>query len=143
MWTTIDGFTGYEVSDEGVVRNAKTGHVIAQFDNGRGYLKVGIKSSDDGKFHNVSVHRMFLLGEFFTGRKHVTDTELSDDELEKVLLELRDDTVIRCSACHVLVFDGTEVTYTHTDDGAWSVDAGMPLINFCPNCGARVEMIGE
>lgn len=58
MWEMIDGFAGYEVSDEGVVRNAKTGHVIAQFDNGRGYLKVGIKSSDDGKFHNVSVHRI-------------------------------------------------------------------------------------
>ena len=25
MWTTIDGFAGYEVNDEGAVRNAKTG----------------------------------------------------------------------------------------------------------------------
>lgn len=85
----------------------------------------------------------FLLGEFFTGRKHVTDTELSDEEIEKVLIELRDDTRIRCSACNVLVLDGADVTYTQTDDGAWSVDAGMPLINYCPSCGARVERIGE
>ena len=80
----------------------------------------------------------FLLGEFFTDRKHVTDTELSDEEIDKVFLELRDDTVIRCSACHFSVLYGADVTYTQTDDGAWSADAVRSRINYCPHCGARV-----
>lgn len=80
----------------------------------------------------------FLLGEFFTGRKHVTDTELSDEEIDKFLFELRDDTVIRCSACHFSVLDRADVTYTQTDDGAWSVDAVRSQINYCPHCGAKV-----
>lgn len=82
----------------------------------------------------------FLLGEFFTGRKHVTDTELSDEDIDKVLLELRDDTVIRCSACHFSVLYGADVTYTQTDDGAWSVDAVRSQINYCPHCGAKIEV---
>lgn len=81
-----------------------------------------------------------LLREFATGRKHVTDTEKSDEELEMTLLELNDDTVIRCSNCHFLVSGGADVTYTQTDDGAWSVDLYNPRVSYCPHCGARVEV---
>lgn len=95
-------------------------------------------SKDDRRAERTCRMEAFLLGEFFTDRKHVTDTELSDEEIDKVFLELRDDTVIRCSACHFSVLYGADVTYTQTDDGAWSADAVRSRINYCPHCGARV-----
>ena len=58
MWTDIDGFDGYEVSDSGFVRNRKTGRELSQFPNNRGYLRVSIRSSVDGKYRNVLVHRL-------------------------------------------------------------------------------------
>lgn len=58
MWVPIEGFLGYEVSDEGEIRNIKTGRILSQFKNNRGYLKVSIKSSESGKYKNVLVHRL-------------------------------------------------------------------------------------
>lgn len=57
MWKAIEGFSRYEISDLGEVRNAKTLRTVKAFDNNRGYLKVSL-SGDDGKQHNVSVHRL-------------------------------------------------------------------------------------
>ena len=58
MWKSIAEFPKYEVSDGGEIRNADTGKTLSQFANNRGYLKVSLKSSADGKQHNVLVHRL-------------------------------------------------------------------------------------
>lgn len=60
MWKAIEGFSKYEISDLGEVRNARTLRTVKAFDNKRGYLKVSL-SGDDGKQHNVSVHRLVAM----------------------------------------------------------------------------------
>ena len=80
----------------------------------------------------------FLLGEFFTGNKYVTGTDMSDEEFVALLKELEEDTIIRCSSCHFSIPSGTDVRYTQTDDGAWAVEATGTRIEYCPHCGARV-----
>lgn len=57
MWKKITGYSKYEVSDSGEVRNVETNRILKSFDNKRGYLKVSLVG-DDGKNHNVSVHRL-------------------------------------------------------------------------------------
>ena len=80
----------------------------------------------------------FLLGEFFTGNKHVTGTDMSDEEFVALLKELEEDTIIRCSSCHFSIPSGADVQYTQTDDGAWAVEATGTRIEYCPSCGARI-----
>ena len=80
----------------------------------------------------------FLLGEFFTGNKHVTGTDMSDEEFVALLKELEEDTIIRCSSCHFSIPSGADVQYTQTEDGTWDVEATGARIEYCPNCGARV-----
>ena len=80
----------------------------------------------------------FLLGEFFTGNKHVTGTDMSDEEFVALLKELEEDTIIRCSSCHFSIPSGADVQYTQTDEGAWAVEATGTRIKYCPHCGARV-----
>ena len=80
----------------------------------------------------------FLLGEFFTGNKHVTGTDMSDEEFVALLKELEEDTIIRCSSCHFSIPSGADVQYTQTEDGTWDVEATGARIKYCPHCGARV-----
>lgn len=56
MWEIAVPFLGYEVSDSGEVRNAKTKHVLSQQVNNRGYMKVFL--SDCGHKSGVLVHRL-------------------------------------------------------------------------------------
>ena len=55
-WKTVFEFPKCEVSNEGRVRNKKTGHYICLTDNGHGYLQV--KLGKEGKFFNRLVHRI-------------------------------------------------------------------------------------
>ena len=56
MWELAVPFLGYEVSDSGEVRNAKTKHVLSQQVSNRGYRKVFLM--DCGKQNAVYVHRL-------------------------------------------------------------------------------------
>ena len=85
----------------------------------------------------------FLLGEFFTGHRLTTSTDMSDDEMDALLEKLREDTIIRCSACHFSVPDGANVSYEQSDDGTWSVSGCEPRANYCAHCGARVVEEGK
>ena len=85
----------------------------------------------------------FLLGEFFTGHRLTTSTDMSDDEMDALLEKLREDTIIRCSACHFSVPDGANVSYEQSDDGTWSVSGCEPRANYCAHCGARVVEVSE
>lgn len=58
-WETIPGYSRYEVSDLGEVRNAKTGKRISQFDRrNNGYLYVGLVRDDGRGQSNLAVHRL-------------------------------------------------------------------------------------
>lgn len=54
-WREAPGFDGYEVSDVGRVRNARTGHVLKSQPNDKGYMRVQIR----GK--KPRVHRLVAL----------------------------------------------------------------------------------
>lgn len=55
-WLPIDDFDSYEVSDHGRVRNANTGHILNQYDNGLGTLQVTM--FENGRLHARAVHRL-------------------------------------------------------------------------------------
>lgn len=56
MWKTAYPYIKYEVSDNGEVRNKRTGHVMRAYPNNRGYLKVPLM--DSGSQKSVFVHRL-------------------------------------------------------------------------------------
>lgn len=59
---TIDHFNHFQVSNYGRVRNILTNHIIAQTDNGRGYLNVKLKARpySTTKYVHRLVAMMFL-----------------------------------------------------------------------------------
>ena len=64
-WAACPSYPSYEVSDEGMVRRASTGHVLA-FNVKEGSLPYHrVKLSEKGKASLVSVHRLVL--EAFVG----------------------------------------------------------------------------
>lgn len=58
-WRPIPGFPGYEASDAGQVRNARTLKQLAISPNGSGYLRV--KPMVDGRQRSLAIHRAVLL----------------------------------------------------------------------------------
>lgn len=50
---TIEGFSRYEISSVGGVRNIETQKIVKSFDNGIGYMSVGIYD-DIGEMYGVS-----------------------------------------------------------------------------------------
>lgn len=58
-WKTIEGYENYEVSTAGQVRNKKTGKILKQWKNNRGYLKVNL--CKNGKQKCFSVHRLVAI----------------------------------------------------------------------------------
>lgn len=57
MWRTVEGFEKYEVSDDGYVRNKRTGFVLKNRPDKDGYLRVELY--DDGlRAHPKKVHRL-------------------------------------------------------------------------------------
>lgn len=59
VWRAVDGFTSYEVSDAGRVRNAKTGRVLAQTQGNSGYGQVTMHRH--GKAFHRMVHRLVAM----------------------------------------------------------------------------------
>ena len=55
-WKQIQGYSNYEVSDEGQIRNSKTGRVLKLRKNHSGYLRVGLHKNKKQKIHLV--HRL-------------------------------------------------------------------------------------
>ena len=52
-WKSIDGYSNYEVSWWGRVRNSKTGRILKSGDNGYGYLIVRLSKDSNGKTHKI------------------------------------------------------------------------------------------
>ena len=55
-WKEIEGFKNYEVNEEGLVRNKKTGNLLKQTKNASGYYVVTMYK--EKKSHVCSVHRL-------------------------------------------------------------------------------------
>lgn len=55
-WKVIVGFPNYSISDDGRVRNNKTGKILTPSPDSNGYLSVGL--SRDGKRTTQRVHRL-------------------------------------------------------------------------------------
>ena len=69
VWKDIDGFDSYQVSDQGRVRNKKTGKIKSTSYDNDGYVKTSLISFEHGKKTcRKSVHR--LVAEAFLDGKH-------------------------------------------------------------------------
>ncbi len=61
MWKTIEGFSNYEISDKGEVRNRITLLILKGRLSKNGYLQVCIKRDKDNHFINQYIHRLVAL----------------------------------------------------------------------------------
>lgn len=57
-WKTIQGFSNYEVSTEGQVRNKLTQYILKGRPSKSGYLQVSLKEDETQKFKNQYIHRL-------------------------------------------------------------------------------------
>ena len=71
-WKTIKGFSNYEVSTHGNVRNIKTGKILKPFNNGHGYLKVMLYNN--GKSQPLFVHLLVAKAFLPETNKNPDDT---------------------------------------------------------------------
>ena len=60
-WKTINGFSNYEISDKGEVRNKLTQYILKGRLSKSGYYQVNIKNDETGKFINQYIHRLVAL----------------------------------------------------------------------------------
>lgn len=60
-WKIIKGFSNYEISTKGQVRNRTTLYILKGRLSKSGYLQVSIKDDEDGKFKNQYIHRLVAL----------------------------------------------------------------------------------
>jgi hypothetical protein len=59
MWKLIDGYDKYEVSEEGQIRNTKTGLILKPIINQGGYYKLSL--CNNGKISNHVIHQLVGL----------------------------------------------------------------------------------
>lgn len=64
MWKTIEEFPLYEITENGVIRNKKTGQIRKQYLNKDGYYTIGL--SNGNQIKTVQVHR--LIAKTYLGR---------------------------------------------------------------------------
>lgn len=57
MWKSIDDYDLYEVSDDGHVKNVRTGKILKNRPDKDGYSRVDLYA-EDGKGHSKKVHRL-------------------------------------------------------------------------------------
>lgn len=62
-WLPIKNFPNYDASDEGRIRNHKTGKIVKQFKNYKGYMQVSLRKGD--KMYTCRVGR--LIADTFCG----------------------------------------------------------------------------
>ena len=60
-WITINGFSNYEISDEGLVRNKVTQYILKGRLSKSGYYQVSLKEDATGKFKNQYIHRLVAI----------------------------------------------------------------------------------
>ena len=60
-WKNINGFSNYEISKNGEVRNKVTQYILKGRLSKSGYLQVSIKEDKTGKFKNQYIHRLVAI----------------------------------------------------------------------------------
>lgn len=84
-WKSVDDFPTYEVSDEGRIRNVKTGRVLKKTRTSKGYEQVSLRK--DKQQHVLRVHR--LIADTFYGEHDDLDVNHIDgDKLNNKLSNL-------------------------------------------------------
>jgi hypothetical protein len=78
MFLSIKGFSNYEVSNKGEVRNIVTGNTLKPRKHTGGYLNVYIKD-DTGKYQNQYIHRLVAL-EFVTSNVNCPEVDHIDGD---------------------------------------------------------------
>lgn len=76
-WVSLEnvGFPGYELSNDGLVRNERTGRPLRKSANQEGIVRVGLMKRDEAKQHTVSVLRL-VARMFVQGRSATFDTPI-------------------------------------------------------------------
>ena len=77
-WIPAKQFSKYEVSNNGSVKNSKTGRILRTFPNARGYMQVCLRD-DDRRQHTVSVHRL-IADSFYDGNHSDLDVNHIDGD---------------------------------------------------------------
>ncbi len=77
-WKTIDGFSNYEVSNTGLVRNKVRGNILCPGTN-NGYLRSTLRN-DDGRKVNVYVHQL-VANSFVDGDNLLTVNHIDGNKL--------------------------------------------------------------
>lgn len=60
-WKDINGFSNYQISNQGRVRNKNTQLILKNRPTKAEYMQVNIKRDDDQKFINQYIHRLVAL----------------------------------------------------------------------------------
>lgn len=76
-WADLDTatFPGYEISNDGLVRNIRTGRMMKISQNQEGIVRVGLMKRDESKQKTVSVLRL-VARMFVSGRSATFDTPI-------------------------------------------------------------------
>ena len=61
QWKQIEGFSNYEISNTGKVRNLTTGYILKGRLSKSGYLQVSIKNDETKTFKNQYIHRLVAI----------------------------------------------------------------------------------
>lgn len=91
-WESLEsmGFPGYELSNTGLVRNARTERVLKMSTNQEGIVRVGLMKREEGRQVTVSVIRL-VARMFVPGRSATFDTPI---QLNGVRTDLRADNIL-------------------------------------------------
>jgi len=73
MWKTIQGFDKYEVSDVGEIRNKKSGRILKQKKDRKGYYTISLYDVNLGKKY-PTIHRLIAL-HFIDNPNNYTDID--------------------------------------------------------------------
>lgn len=76
-WKTINGFTNYEISNLGEVRNKTTKYILKGRLSKSGYYQVSIKEDATNKFKNQYIHRLVAL-HFLENRENKREVNHKD-----------------------------------------------------------------
>lgn len=76
-WVSLEteGFPGYEISNDGLVRNEATGRILKLSDNQGGIVRVGMMRRDEGRQVTASLLRL-VAKMFVQGRSATFDTPI-------------------------------------------------------------------
>lgn len=76
-WVSLEGlgFPGYEIHEDGMVRNERTQHVLKTSPNSEGIIRVGLMKQASGKQVNASLPRLVARA-FVQGRSVQFDTPI-------------------------------------------------------------------